>query len=883
MLDGQKISSNIFEEKDCNMKKFTELLKRKSDTSKDDSDFSYFFSLLVYGEAITKMIALIIVSALKKDENRHQYRLLYQLVRANGIGEWSKAIDEMLLGTASQYLNEEFRQHQKQLTEKVNDSDWRHDAVSLMVKAAEIFNIDTTNIPQKKDLKTWFRLFSELRNSSRGHGIIPNEKASTAAPYLEKSIELIVVNCSIFQLPFAYLKRNLNGKYRVTPLNDNSDSFNLLKRSDSIHLLDGVYTYIDGYKKIHLIESDPDISDFYLSNGGFGSSKYELRSYYSDCKIFGDSSKYNEPVGRLPGSESEGIGELLLIGNCFTNVPSLTYTYIKRDELERDLYTLLIDDRRTIVTLLGRGGIGKTSLALRVLPCLYDTKKYSGIIWLSSRDVDLSMSGPKIVSADVVSIKEISKYYSKLVLSKEELDAKGFNPIEYFQSQLTKSDIGPCLFVFDNFETTDSPTELFKWLDTFIRQPNKILITTRLREFIGDYPLTVGGMNYDESVDLIKTTWSELGQADDVLIETIEDIIKKSSGHPYIIKIILGALSRDPKVKAVEKIIAGNDEILTALFERTFAAMSPCAQRVYLTLSEWNSAIPRLAVESVLMNSIDDPLEVEKAIDTLLQYSILEEKKSDIDGQYFIGLPYVARSFGQKKTSVSPIKVLICNDAKMLMLFGASKLEEKSLSIEKNVINFLKSTSDTISKFDKNEHILSRICLGFNDVNYLIAEWLFELGDEDALEKSKAYLQNYIQNNRVKNNNYRAWVLLAKIYDLKRQNLEQVHALVEIAQFSDVNFCELSVIANKVNWMFNSGILAVDNNDIKSDLLIKIFQVLWNRKSEGDATDLSRIAWLALHINDKDRAKELVYDGLKLDPCNEYCKKLLMRLEKRAV
>jgi hypothetical protein len=40
---------------------------------------------------------------------------------------------------------------------------------------------------------------------------------------------------------------------------------------------------------------------------------------------------------------------------------------------------------------------------------------------------------------------------------------------------------GPFLFVFDNFETVVSPGEAFAWIDTYIRSPNKALITTRIR------------------------------------------------------------------------------------------------------------------------------------------------------------------------------------------------------------------------------------------------------------------------------------------------------------------------------------------------------------------------------------------------------------------
>ena len=72
-----------------------------------------------------------------------------------------------------------------------------------------------------------------------------------------------------------------------------------------------------------------------------------------------------------------------------------------------------------------------------------------------------------------------------LVLPPGELKAKGFDAQAFFESQLQKSAIGPCLFVFDNFETTQNPLEVFNWIDSFVRLPNKALITTRLRDSQG--------------------------------------------------------------------------------------------------------------------------------------------------------------------------------------------------------------------------------------------------------------------------------------------------------------------------------------------------------------------------------------------------------------
>jgi hypothetical protein len=862
------------------LKKFIQKLQHKLDVAKEDSDFSYFFSLLVTGEVISKIVTLISASALISDKDRHQYRILHGLARASGIGDWSKAIDDVLVGTASQYLIPEFRECQAELTKKTPDGEWQNLAVQELIKALEILNINNATINGKKDLRSWFKLFTELRNKTRGHGALLSGAASKAVSHLETSIQLIIDNLTILSLPTAYLKRNLSGKYRVTEIGVPSDSFDLYRTNSELSLEDGVYVFLGEPKKIPLLLSDPDLTDFYVANGSFSNKKYELLSYLTDDKKYGDSTEYLAPVGVLPASESEGLGDLQCMGETFTNVPDLSYDYIQRQELEDQLYDLLADDRRAVITLLGRGGIGKTSLALKVIPRLYDVKRFDAIIWFSSRDIDLQTSGAKLVTAEVVSIKDISTYYSKLVLSEEDIKNKKYSPTEYFQNQLVKSNIGPCLFVFDNFETTSNPLEVFKWIDTYIRTPNKILITTRLREFLGDYPISVHGMTESESEDLIRLTAEQLGVEDHLTNGLIENIYKVSSGHPYIIKIMLGELSKNNMKGSLPKIIASSDEVLIALFERTYSALNPCAQRVFLTLASWNSAISRLVFEAVLMKSIDDPLEVEKAIDTLVQYSLAEEFRSEIDDQYFMSLPFAAMSFGVNKLNVSPLKSLIAGDVKLLQKFGPSKLDRKYIELAPHIKIFLSSLDHPVADYRTHKDLLERIGLSYIRSLPIVSLWLEESGDTDLLEESQKYLYLYLERESLESNKFAAWIQLASVCRELRRPLDEVHALIESSQYSEVEFFDLSNVVNKVNHMLSTQELVLENNDVKYELLSKIYDVVSKRKAEGDAVDFSRIAWLALHLDKLDDAKLLVDQGLNIDPYNRYCQKLILKLEK---
>jgi hypothetical protein len=167
------------------------------------------------------------------------------------------------------------------------------------------------------------------------------------------------------------------------------------------------------------------------------------------------------PPGVLPPSETEGPGELLVQGRCFSNAPEIVRDYVSRPTLEAALLRLLQDEKREIVTLVGRGGIGKTSLALRVIHQLHQESRYDAVVWLSARDVDLKLTGPKTVRPRVFSVADMAGFCAELLLKPEARNAKGFDARSFLEQQLQKSDVGACLFVFDNFETTQNPIEMF--------------------------------------------------------------------------------------------------------------------------------------------------------------------------------------------------------------------------------------------------------------------------------------------------------------------------------------------------------------------------------------------------------------------------------------
>lgn len=861
------------------MKPITKIYERVS-IAKNDSDTSYFLYLMYTGEQLTKLITAGLISCINDDSERHRYSQIFRLIRADGIGEWSSVIEEVLTGISSQFFNSSVNHLQRELTERLGAGTWQYKSIALMINCLKIVEPTIEDISTKVSCKTWFSLFAMLRNKTRGHGADPSDIYSSLCPSLNASIKLIVENYSLLNtIQWAHLNRNLSGKYKVSDISTTATDFHYLRTDRDSNFENGIHIFIKEPVKVELIESDSDLSDFYFANGGFTNKQYEVLSYITGNKDYKDASSYLTPPGDLPSSETEGIGKLELLGNCFTNLPEIQKSYIRRLELEKELKNVLLDDRHPIVTLIGRGGIGKTSLAISVLYDICYTSRFSAIIWFSSRDIDLLLEGAKPVKRNVYSDDDISLEYIKLIEPKESTKKK-FRPKEYLEKDLTLSTLGPTLFIFDNFETVRNPIDLFQWLDTYIRTPNKILITSRFRDFKADYPIEVKGMNIDEFNQLVSATAENLSIKEIINSpEYLDELYTESDGHPYVVKVLLGEVAKEGKIGKIKRIVAGKDEILTALFERTFNGLSPAAKRVFLTLSNWRSTIPELAIAAVLMREENEHMDVEEAIEELHRSSLIDLIKSEKDETIFISVPLSASVFGKKKLAVSPMKTAIEADTRILVQFGAGQNIEIHQGIGPRINKFFKEIAKRVTSFKTKEKfedytpILEFICRKYSPAWPILSTLYEELGKKD---KAIEALQSFLEQVDDEDKKLLGWQKLLRLYSEINDWNGETHALVEICELTITPFQQLSNAVNRINALLKENKLKTDSSE-KGILVQRIVQAYINRlesQHEKNASSYSSLAWLYLHLDEKKNARKAVNDGLKIEPNNTHCLKL---------
>lgn len=145
------------------MEKFVpiDLMNKRIDIAKEDSDASMFLHLMYSAEQLTKLVAVGLLACVNDDNLRHRYGQEYRLVRASGIGEWSSAIDEILSGPTSQFLCSGIREFQKDLLEQKKEGTWQYDSAKLLNDCLNIVEKKTDLLSIKTQGRNWYSILQD--------------------------------------------------------------------------------------------------------------------------------------------------------------------------------------------------------------------------------------------------------------------------------------------------------------------------------------------------------------------------------------------------------------------------------------------------------------------------------------------------------------------------------------------------------------------------------------------------------------------------------------------------------------------------------------------------------------------------------------------------
>lgn len=864
------------------------VVQRLNDAGENASADTFLMTSLIT-EFLIKIIAVGLLTGMRKRDSSVAHRLEYELVRANGLGEWQNAIQNLTVQSQAGYIHSEMRPLINWLSKKRNKPEdaWAKEVNEKCNAIFRIIGVADIKLPANRlTARHLISDFVRIRNKTKGHGALGPDFFERANPLYISATKTILDNCPVTNWEWYHLSvRQKKNNVRAIKLQGESVSHVTEKQSETLRpKQDGLHfrTIPNGsvFRCSKLIDCNRECTSFKIANGSYNKSGAEYLDYGDGKSIRSLIPEYEQPPAPLPASTTQGKADLDIYNNVYGNLPEDPPRYVDRRRLQEKLITRLRDRNHPVITLHGRGGIGKTSLALHVTHELskQETPPFDHILWLSARDLDLKPSGPKEVRREVANLDDVCKNIDRLLGCGENNDDFA---MLLQDPELAKSK--GILFVFDNFETFDNPKSLHRFLDTHTHIPNKILITSRERTFKGDFPVEVGGMAFEEAHRLMLTSATELSLDPAMIENSAQDIFDYCDGHAYVMRVLVGEIAKEGKWVPLKSLAPRRGDLLDAVFERSFNGLSKEGRWVFLCVANWRWHVSELVLLAILALS---DLDASKGIEECMGLALFNRLEL-ADESFCYGAPELARLFAKKKLEGDADRLLIQEGMQELKRFGPlQKGNVASSTVEPLIKRFadqVQSLTDA-AKTDAEEreridNIMSNIAnlwpKGFiylarirramyqpqEEVSYAYQRATEERPYDKDCWRQRAHYAQQIGDETV--------YITSMIYavDADPSDIEQLsqtaHDLAKYVQErkSEIQKARRGVFLANVRAHFQR----VADDEFLAEQL--------------DPTDFSRLAWLFFLEGDRENAEKYAYMGLNRGKTNKHCKRIIEKLK----
>jgi tetratricopeptide (TPR) repeat protein/tRNA A-37 threonylcarbamoyl transferase component Bud32 len=315
-----------------------------------------------------------------------------------------------------------------------------------------------------------------------------------------------------------------------------------------------------------------------------------------EAERFARSSRASTPTGRLIGALPQDVSG----------------RYVGRAKQVADITNLLLEKTR-LVSIYGRGGVGKTALACKVLSDLQQVGPVDGIVALTA-------------ASGTVRLDRILTDFGRVLGGDERAMLEGLardgdvTPAQKTGVLLEKLRGGRYILLLDNLETLqDEATgeltdpDLKAFIETTLEQGGDLhlLITSReplampraLKTWERLIPLDEG-LGEEDAVLLLRAfdpdgTAGLRDAPDDQLLE----IARKTGSYPRALEAVAGMLLEDPLL-SLDDLLRETDllseEITQVLVQQAIARLSPDAVRVMQALALFGRPVNQTALEFLL-------------------------------------------------------------------------------------------------------------------------------------------------------------------------------------------------------------------------------------------------------------------------------------------
>ncbi|MEQ8472173.1 MAG: tetratricopeptide repeat protein [Marinoscillum sp.] len=274
------------------------------------------------------------------------------------------------------------------------------------------------------------------------------------------------------------------------------------------------------------------------------------------------------------------------------NLPIPDYEYeggfVGRDDDRKKITQYLLSDKFPVVTISGAGGVGKTSLALKVVHDLtYQASKkpFDSIVWLSAKENKLSSLGIEDIEPTLKSFEELLDTFIELFGFENEIKVGSIEEKESLTNSIIELN-DRILVMVDNLETITDERIINFIIDAPINV--KFLVTSRkgIGQIERRYDLKQ--LKAKEAVYLFRQLARDKQLTSLITLEdaVIKKYVHKVSYYPLAIKWVLGQVARGKNInKVIDSIHFDESDISKFCFEQIFNTISSESRKLLYALS----------------------------------------------------------------------------------------------------------------------------------------------------------------------------------------------------------------------------------------------------------------------------------------------------------